>query len=113
MNGIRKSSALHPDATLIILPADGSKELAAEFCACVHCQRIWHVGTAIGDMLAQKVEFGFCAKCNGITCPNEKCQTCVPVEQWLENVEAGRAETFRPTRIAVPQLPICSNPSGR
>lgn len=40
--------------------------------------------------------------CSKVTCGQEKCLECVPLEQYLENVEKGRAENFRPIIGAVP-----------
>ncbi len=42
---------------------------------------------------------GFCFTCMGPIC-GPGCQECVPLEQYLSNLEAGRDPSFRP--IIVP-----------
>jgi hypothetical protein len=47
--------------------------------------------------------FYFCDFCCGPVCCEKAClEKCVPLEQWMENVELGRAEDFKPSRIFVP-----------
>ena len=57
---------------------------------CAHCQMHFTVIPGSGRRR------GFCMRCGHVTCGQAKCDACVPFEQWLENVEAGRAENFRP-----------------
>jgi hypothetical protein len=56
---------------------------------CVHCGL--HIRR---DMLMYA---GFCQNCNGFHC-GDGCEACVPTEQMLENIEAGRDPSFRPIR---------------
>ena len=67
---------------------------------CVHCGRHWIWDRAILEAL--KGDLGFCQRCNGITCGKE-CQACVPQEQMLDNIEAGRLDwrTYRPTVVGM------------
>lgn len=123
MNGIRGQSCLRPDATLVIVDLDGTRERQVDFVACVHCQRIWPLATTLAvQLLAQasyhrgvvpEREFGFCQRCNGITCPGAKCQKCVPIEQWCDNVERGRPADYQPTRVAFPIVPLLDNAIAR
>jgi hypothetical protein len=48
--------------------------------------------------------FFFCDRCVGPVCGQQQCvEKCVHLEQWMENMEAGRAPDWKPTRIFVPQ----------
>ena len=44
---------------------------------------------------------GWCQNCNGYIC-GPSCNACVPVEQYLENIEKGRDPNFRPIVASVP-----------
>ncbi len=44
---------------------------------------------------------GFCQNCNGYIC-GPSCAACVPLEQYLENIEKGRDPNFRPICASVP-----------
>lgn len=96
MQGIRKASAAKPSSVLVITPHDGGAATHVDLVACVHCGRHWPLGKALQDHAAGVVKFGFCARCNGICCPGDRCAACVPAEQQLENLEAGRPELHRP-----------------
>lgn len=61
--------------------------------SCCHCGGQWIPRPGSG------VVRGFCQNCNGFVC-GPGCAACVPVEQYLENMEKGRPDTFRP--IIVP-----------
>lgn len=43
---------------------------------------------------------GFCQRCMGPVC-GPGCAECVPEEQYLENMEKGRAHNFRPIIVPV------------
>jgi len=92
------ASVLRPAGVLITIPDDGSLETQQDTLQCVHCFRHWVLPRVAALAAAIRGEFGFCARCNGITC-GKKCQECVHKEQWLENVEAGRPENYRPIRV--------------
>ena len=62
---------------------------------CCHCAKHWVPQPGSGRVR------GWCMNCNGPVC-GPACAKCVPIEQYLENVEKGRAEDFRPTQIFVP-----------
>ena len=57
---------------------------------CKHCGRHWTVMPGSGRRR------GFCVRCNGPTCGKQSCETCIPKELFLDNVEKGRASSFRP-----------------
>jgi hypothetical protein len=47
--------------------------------------------------------FFFCDSCVGPVCCSKNCrETCLHLEQWMENLEAGRPEDYKPSRIFVP-----------
>jgi hypothetical protein len=55
---------------------------------CCHCQATWEA--EVGS-LGGKLAGGYCGKCDGFFCKNPDCRRlCVPWEQRLENIEAGR-----------------------
>lgn len=60
---------------------------------CVHCLAHWVPEPGSGRVR------GWCRNCMGPVC-GPGCAKCVPAEQMLENIEAGRPEGF--TRIIVP-----------
>lgn len=62
---------------------------------CVHCGRHWVPQPGSGRVR------GWCQKCHGWVC-GPKCNECVPMEQWLENFEQGRALNYVPIVVSVP-----------
>lgn len=64
----------------------------ADTLQCVHCGGHWRVQPGSGKIR------GFCARCNGPVC-GPACAKCVPVEQFCENVEAGRPHDWRPIMV--------------
>jgi hypothetical protein len=56
---------------------------------CCHCQKHWVPQPGSGK------KRGFCFRCMKVTCGSDRCDRCVPAEQWLENVEKGRPEDHR------------------
>ncbi len=79
---------LHPHGYMSMTDPDG-KILEADTLQCVHCQAHWRVEPGSGK------KRGFCMRCNGPIC-GPKCAVCVPSQQQLSNLEAGRAIDFRP-----------------
>lgn len=71
---------------------------------CCHCQFTWEAEVqSLGGELAG----GFCGKCFGYICKNPECATCIPWEQRLENVEAGRDRLApRLTTVSIPDLSL-------
>ena len=62
---------------------------------CVHCGRHFRLQPGSGRVR------GFCSRCNGPVCGPD-CAECVPAEQQLENMEAGRPIlTTRPLIVPV------------
>lgn len=56
---------------------------------CGHCGGHWVPTSGSGKVR------GFCQNCCRPFC-GPACSECVPVEQYLENLECGRPENFRP-----------------
>jgi len=75
----------------------------ADFVHCCHCQRAWPVRAAIDSHLRGEKSLGWCGKCARPCCP--ACEArCVPVEQMLTNIEAGRDELAeRPAFSFIPR----------
>ena len=44
---------------------------------------------------------GWCMNCNGPVCTDQRCDVCVPFEQWLENVEKNLPPGHRKIMAAV------------
>ena len=82
---------------IITTPLDGGPVTMVDSVQCVHCQRHWAYVPKSGT------KWGWCLACCGIHCATEKCAKCVPSEQQLENIEAGRPEDFRPITASVPR----------
>lgn len=84
--------------TLISTPIDGGKVVQSDTVQCVHCQAVWQWKPGSGKTR------GFCLKCNGFFC-GPQCEACVPIEQVIENLEAGMpyhlARQHRPIRVTV------------
>jgi hypothetical protein len=93
--GTRKASVLRPAGTLHSFDCDGP-EVHQDTVQCCHCGRHWPWVPGTGE------KRGFCLKCNGITCGNSRCDKCVPAEQQIENMEAGRPVLYRPIVSSVP-----------
>ena len=61
---------------------------------CVHCGGHWIPQAGSGKTR------GYCMNCAGPVC-GPCCAACVPTEQYLENLEKGRPEDFRPIMVPV------------
>lgn len=75
-------------------PGSDKPILEASTLQCCHCGRHWVPRPGSGNTR------GFCFKCNRPVC-GPKCAECVPIEQLLENIEAGRPDEYTPTRAPV------------
>lgn len=71
-----------------------------DFLTCCHCKKVWEVVRGSGRVR------GWCGPCGAPTCSFACAVNCIPFEQRLTNIEAGRIETAeRPVKILVPSLP--------
>jgi len=59
---------------------------------CAHCGKSWIPVQGSG------IRRGVCLRCYGYTCGDPGCDACVPMEQMIENMEAGRPLDYRPIR---------------
>lgn len=50
---------------------------------CCHCGYHFKVVPGSGRVR------GFCLKCMQVTCGKPACNTCLPIEKWLDGVENG------------------------
>jgi len=92
MSRLNKTSA----GEIIYHCRESGKELAAfKTLRCQHCGMHWIVMPGSGRRR------GWCMSCNGPTCGKAECDACVPTEQQLENIEAGRDLLFRPIRVGI------------
>lgn len=90
---------LNREAGLITIADPGSDKPLLEVATimCCHCGRHWVPRPGSGTVR------GFCSRCNAFFCGPD-CMECIPVEQLLENIEAGRPLDFKPVRSHVPKL---------
>ena len=73
---------------------DGKKDVECDSLRCCHCGAHFWVTPGSGKRR------GFCMRCGAVTCGQEKCDACVPLEQMLENVEKGRPANHRPIIVS-------------
>ncbi len=83
---------LRREASIVITKERGSDKVQSTVMhvQCKHC----------GKHFPPNKDMGFCRQCNGFYC-GARCQTCQSLEQWLENVEGGKAENHKPLRVPV------------
>ena len=97
-------------------PAADGAILEVKTLCCVHCgghfpakapkdpqARFFTAEEARERQAAGKTLRGFCTRCCGPVC-GPGCAECVPVEQYLENLEKGREENFRPLIVGIPNV---------
>lgn len=79
---------------------DGGAPVIRELVRCIHCDYRWVWIPGSGRRR------GYCLSCQGITCGQAHCDAagCVHWAQRIENAEAGRPDTYKPIRAAVPSL---------
>lgn len=92
------------DGIFILTDPEKDGEVQMRTFQCVHCGRHWGVGEALE--LASKDEMGLCQRCDGVTCPGPCSEKCVPMEQRLENWEAGIDPEFVPIVSKPGTLPV-------
>lgn len=91
-------SLRHDDGYVIVAdPGSDKPIMEAKTLQCVHCGGHWIPRPGSGTVR------GFCMNCNGPIC-GPGCAACIPTEQLLENIEAGRPLDFKPIRGNVPKL---------
>ena len=79
------------DHGMIVLTDPGSDKgiVRSATIQCAHCGGHWVPQPGSGRIR------GWCGQCAGPVC-GPGCEKCVPVEQYLENIEKGRPEDYRP-----------------
>ncbi len=90
---MRKNTRLSPAGYSIQTGLD--EIIEEDTLQCVHCGMHWQVKPGSGNVR------GFCGKCSGPIC-GPKCLECVPIEQGLENLEAGRLQKECDGKVSVP-----------
>jgi len=91
------------DSQLILISHDHDRQAGADLVHCVHCGAMHAVASSIAGLVAGTLALGYCARCDGIYCP--QCSDCVPIEQRFENLEAGRLELAqRRVQVAMPHM---------
>lgn len=73
----------------IVDPGADKPLLEQKMLQCVHCGGQFPHQPGSGKIR------GFCMNCNGPVC-GPGCAECVPVEQYLSNLENGREANFKP-----------------
>lgn len=85
-----------------ILDAGSDVVHEIDFVQCCHCGAHHPYRSTLDAHLRGEHRLNWCARCGAPCCRG--CQSCVPLEQQLANVEAGRLATHeRPALIAVPR----------
>lgn len=74
---------------IVSTPYEGGVVVQSDTISCCHCGCVYQWKPGSGKRR------GFCLRCNGFTCGTPRCDACIPVEQLLENIEAGRSLDFR------------------
>lgn len=77
---------------------DGGPTVQQDTVNCRHCGRVWVWMPGSGRVR------GWCSRCNGFTCGAVQCDQCQPLEAYLEALEAGKPENWRPIRITTSGL---------
>lgn len=67
---------------------DGTGCQVADTVMCVHCGRHWIWRQGSGKRR------GFCMNCMGITCGNQKCVECLPIEKRMTLFETGKRKSL-------------------
>ena len=88
---MRPNTKLNPASHMLISSPDGS-QVEQDCVQCSHCGKHYPITPIKGR--------GFCTRCGGPVC-GPGCAECVPLEQWLENREAGVADDHKPVRVSL------------
>jgi len=86
---------MRPAGHIVIGDPGSDRVIERDTLQCVHCGAHFVIQPGSGNRR------GFCLCCNGPTCGRPECDVCVPTEQKLENIEAGRPIDHRTPRVAV------------
>lgn len=72
-----------------MISGDGLGAGEADTVQCCHCGRHYAVKPGSGKTR------GFCMKCMAPTCGSERCDTCIPQEKMLEEIERNWTRNAR------------------
>lgn len=86
------------NGTLISTPYGDDKVVQSDTAKCCHCGRVWQWVPGSGR------KRGFCMRCGAMTCGNHACDTCIPEEQQLANLESGKPADHRPIIVGLSPL---------
>ncbi len=78
----------------------GKPLLEIDTVACAHCGGHFPSPQfeATAEARKSRAGRGYCRTCDGYVC-GKGCAACVPVLQYLENLEAGRPADHKPVRV--------------
>ena len=94
----KRHTTLRPQGWLFGTFPDG-RTVEFETVQCVHCGGAFVLQPGSGKIR------GWCHNCNGFVC-GPGCAACVPTEQLLENLEAGKPALHKPAIISTAGLSI-------
>lgn len=105
----------------IVDPGSDTPVLEVRMLSCRHCggqfpakpmkdvlARFYTAEEARQRQAKGKTLRGWCMSCQGPIC-GPGCAECVPLEQYLENMEQGRPDSFRPVVASVPREILLAN----
>jgi len=92
----KKRTTLRPHGWLFGFGPDG-QTAEYETVKCVHCGGHFVLQPGSGRLR------GWCVNCNGMICGPD-CVECVPEEQLLLNLEAGRPADYKPIQVSTAGL---------
>lgn len=94
MSGLR----LTTEGVLFETPLAGGAAILRKTFTCCHC------GGVEVERKGSGTKRGFCLLCGAKTCGSPACDSCIPIERQLENLEAHRPIlTPAPVCVSVPR----------
>lgn len=94
---MRFNTSLRPAGFFFLTGGGTSEDVEIDTRMCVHCglhytinPGIWTPSSYLEEETRVRTRRGFCTNCNGPTCGAEKCGVCIPLEQQVDNLTAGR-----------------------
>lgn len=104
----KNHTSLRPNGFMVWADRESDKVVMADTFMCCHCGLHEQINPGSGKRR------GYCSRCAKFTCGRKCCDVCIPIEQRLDNMDAGLGcwSEYRPITASVPRTVGNGNGNG-